>query len=46
MVSRMDAGSSSLGLNIGWGHCAMFSGKTLNSHCKVPLSAEECNGHQ
>ena len=31
MVSKLDSGSSSLGLSPGWGHCVVFMGKTLDS---------------
>ena len=36
MVSALVSGSSGPGLNPGWGHCVVFLGKTLNSHC-APL---------
>ena len=32
-VSALDSGSSSPGSNPGGGHCAVFLGKTLYSHC-------------
>ena len=36
MVSAFIAGSIGLGLSPGWGHCVVFLGKTINSHC-APL---------
>ena len=37
-VSALISGSSGLGLSPGRGHCVVFLGKTLNSHC-APLNA-------
>ena len=31
-VSTLDSGASAPGSSRGWGHCVVFSGKTLNSH--------------
>ena len=33
LVSALDSGSSSPGSSPGGGHCVVFLGKTLNSHC-------------
>ena len=32
MVSALVPGMSGLGLSLGWGHCVVFSGKTLDSY--------------
>ena len=32
MVRVLDSGSSGLASGPGWGHCVVFSGKTLSSH--------------
>ena len=32
MVSMLDSGAGGPGSSPGWGHCAVFMGKTLNSH--------------
>ena len=41
MVSALDSGASGPGSSPGRGHCAVFLGKTLNSHSaslRVPLN--------
>lgn len=44
MISRMDAGLSSLGLNIGWGHCHVLRQDVpLDT---LPLSTLKCNGYK
>ena len=32
MVSGLVSGSSGPGSSLGWGHCVVFLGETLNSH--------------
>jgi len=51
MVSVLDSGLSSLGSSPGWGHCAVFLDKTLDSqsasvHPSIEMGTGELNaGH-
>ena len=37
MVSVLASGSSSSGLNPGWGYCVVFLGKTLYPYIPLPI---------